>query len=196
MVFCGDFNSTRWNAPWNYLYRGRLEAGYTEHYYPDIEVVKETKAHPFALNDVYKVAEAIPDFTARAPRRRSEADFIFSSRHLRVAAVLRAIDPRVIPNVDRTLLPNRQYPSDHIPIGVVLLQPKSSEPNLRSYHSARSRYSADADPTFCEGTSGSVFSDSVNNVDLRASVETLDGQGGVTLLPAAQSSYFVANTSY
>lgn len=186
VVFCGDFNSTRWNAPWHYLYGGKLEAGYTEPFYPDKEVVKETISHQFALQDVYKAADAVPEFTARAPRRRTEADFIFSSRHLKVAGVLRAVDPRLIPYVDRSLLPNKHFPSDHIPIGVVLLQPRQSEMHLRSHHPAGRHYSADFDTSFYQGTSGSVGSDSANNIDLKASVESLDSHGCIAIQNAVR----------
>jgi len=188
IVFCGDFNSTRWNAPWHYLYCGKLEGGYTEPFYPDKEVVKETIVHSFVLRDVYKAADVIPEFTARAPRRRTEADFIFASRHLKVAGVLRALDSRLVPYVDRTLLPNRLYPSDHLPVGVVLLQPRQSEMHLRSHRSVGHRYSADLDLTYSEGTSGSFGSDSANNVELQASVESLDSNGGIRLRSAVRRS--------
>lgn len=189
IVFCGDFNSTRWNAPWHYLYCGKLEGGYTEPFYPDKEVVKETISHSFALHDVYKAADIIPEFTARAPRRRTEADFIFASRHLRVAGVLRALDPRLVPYVDRTLLPNKHFPSDHLPVGVVLLQPKQSEMHLRSHRSTVYRYSADLDSTFHDSVSGSGGSDSANNIELHASVESLDSNGGITIHSTARRSH-------
>lgn len=177
LVFCGDFNSTRWNAPWHYLYCGRLEAGYTEPFYPDIEVVKQSTAHPFALQDVYKTAGAIPEFTARAPRRRSEADFIFASRHLKVAGVLRAIDPRMTPYVDRTFLPNKFFPSDHIPLGVVLLQPRLSD--LRSHRSIR-HYSEDLDSSNSFAC-GSVSSDKANNIEPHPSLESLDSSAPIIM---------------
>lgn len=76
-MICGDFNSNRFSGPWKLLYKGRLEAGYTESNYPDVTAVKKTIAHPYALQDVYATAKSTPEFTTRAPRRRVEVDFIF-----------------------------------------------------------------------------------------------------------------------
>lgn len=168
VIFCGDFNSTRSNGPWNYLYKGRLEGGYTEETNPEIEVVRQTIVHPYALQDVYKTANAIPDFTTRAPRRRTEVDFIFCSRHLTVAGVLRPVDPRLIPSVDRTLLPNRLTPSDHLPLGVVLLPPMGAD--LRS----RDKCPPPTPPLVHhpeneDGTTNeSVSSDNANNVEMNS----------------------------
>ena len=173
-MFCGDFNGSRGNAPWQYLYYGRLDAGYTEPFYPDIPVVKETTSHPFPLIDVYKMAQAIPDFTARAPRRRSEADFIFASRHLKVAGVLRAVDPRLMPYVDRHMLPNKLYPSDHLPIGVVLLQSKRSDVQAALDEHSRS-WISEVEAALYEGPSGSICSDSANNTEAHTSMESLGG---------------------
>eukprot|EP00210_Caulerpa_lentillifera_P001174 g1130.t1 len=181
IIFCGDFNSTRWNGPWNYLYKGRLEGGYTESFNPDMEVVRETIVHPYALQDAYKTAGAIPEFTSRAPKRRTEVDFIFCSRHLRVGGVLRSVDPRLVPSVDRTLLPNRLTPSDHLPLGAVLLPPKGSE--LRGRRKCPlTPVPVTQDHENEDGlTNESVCSDNTNSVEINASanrdntdVEALD----------------------
>lgn len=128
VVIAGDFNATRWNAPWQFLFRGRLEGGYTEAYLPHVPVTSKTVAHPYALQDVYMAGRWIPEFTTRAPRRRSEVDFIWCSRHLKVEALMRPANPRHIGLVDRTLLPNKDFPSDHLPLGVVLSRPEPTEP--------------------------------------------------------------------
>lgn len=137
VVFCGDFSSTRNNAPWKFLSTRQLEGGYVEEGYPNVEVVKETAVHSFDLQDAYESAGAVPAFTARSPNRRIEVDFIFCSRALNIAGVLQSVDPRLIPSVDRSLLPNRLTPSDHLPLGAVMLQPKKSDLQNRQVFSRR-----------------------------------------------------------
>ncbi|CAD7702732.1 unnamed protein product, partial [Ostreobium quekettii] len=56
-----------------------------------------------------------------APRRRSEVDYLWCSRHMGVEAVMHPANPRDILTIDRTLLPNNRHPSDHLPLGAVLL---------------------------------------------------------------------------
>eukprot|EP00210_Caulerpa_lentillifera_P009566 g9123.t1 len=165
VIFCGDFNSTRTNAPWKFLSTGCLEAGYCEEAYPDIRVVKETTEHPFELDDVYEKANAIPEFTTRAPKRRTEVDFIFCSCHLKVGAVLRSMDPRLVPSVDRTLLPNRLTPSDHLPLGVVLLQPKKSDARFLQ------QATEEEEQNETESVRRSVSSENAINIDMSGALE-------------------------
>lgn len=132
VVIAGDFNATRWNAPWQFLFRGRLEGGYTEAYLPSVPVTTKTVAHPYALQDVYMSGRWIPEFTTRAPRRRSEIDFIWCSRHLKIEALMRPANLRHIGLIDRTLLPNKEFPSDHLPLGVVISKQKQSSENSES----------------------------------------------------------------
>lgn len=55
---------------------------------------------------------------------------IVFSRHLKVGAILKAADARSMSSIDSSLIPNAMNPSDHLPLGAVLLHSKSTDRNL------------------------------------------------------------------
>jgi CCR4-NOT transcription complex subunit 6 len=85
-----------------------------------VPTTKETIAHPFALHEAYEVSGHRQPFTRKTGREHAVLDFIWCSRHMHVAAVLRPLQWELRPQVDRCFLPNRWHPSDHLPIGAVL----------------------------------------------------------------------------
>lgn len=117
----GDFNCTSAEGLYRFLYRGRLEGGHSEPCRPRDAVVTKTVAHPFLLCDVYRDAArfALP-FTYGRPGGNSVIDFVWASAALPPVGVLQALPPARAVRAGISGLPNSKFPSDHLPLGVVL----------------------------------------------------------------------------
>eukprot|EP01024_Parvocaulis_polyphysoides_P051585 TRINITY_DN50874_c0_g1_i1.p1 TRINITY_DN50874_c0_g1~~TRINITY_DN50874_c0_g1_i1.p1 ORF type:complete len:211 (-),score=19.09 TRINITY_DN50874_c0_g1_i1:207-791(-) len=126
VVICGDFNSGSKGPVVEYLYRGRLPQGYTDPEYPDVEVTKETVAHPYALKDVHDSSRFKVLCTRKSTGTWVRIDFIWCSRHLNVAALRRIVEQEEWKILLKTDMPNRIHPSDHLPIAAILEIPQTN----------------------------------------------------------------------
>ena len=117
----GDFNCTRAEGIYRYLYRGRLEGGYWEPFQRKQPVVAETAAHAFTLHDVYKDCAAFAQpYTFGRPGGGVVIDFLWASAALPVRGVLQFVGPRRALDWQRRGIPNAEHPSDHLPLGAVV----------------------------------------------------------------------------
>jgi CCR4-NOT transcription complex subunit 6 len=85
-----------------------------------VPTTKVSIAHPFALHEAYDAAGYHLPFTHKVGQQHAVLDYMWSSRHMRVAAVMRPLQQEHRAMVDSSFLPNRVHPSDHLPIGAVL----------------------------------------------------------------------------
>ena len=76
-------------------------------------------AQPYPLRDAY-ASRPLP-YTRRVPRLASELDGLWAPAAARVEALLDARQPG-----DAGGMPNERQPSDHLPLGAVLLLPCSA----------------------------------------------------------------------
>lgn len=103
------------------LLRGRVEGGYRESSRPFDVVAEETIVQPFLLHDVHATQAAfIQPFTYCRPGGGATIDFIWASDKLRVAGVLQPVTEREAERLRRFGLPSQNWPSDHLPLGVVV----------------------------------------------------------------------------
>lgn len=117
----GDFNCTAHEGSYRYLLRGRLEGGYSEACRPYDVVTDETIAQPFLLHDAYaSCADFSLPFTYCRPGGGTTIDFIWASDRLCVSGVLRPLGTAAALKVRASGLPNKEWPSDHLPLGVVV----------------------------------------------------------------------------
>lgn len=122
-LVCGDFNSDYWGAVCQFLYRGSLPGGYTESWLPTVTVTKTDISHPYDLMDAYLLAGRQLPFTRKVPQLASSLDFIWVSSFISVEAVYWPYTPEDLALIKENSLPNERFPSDHVPIGVVLRIP-------------------------------------------------------------------------
>ncbi|KAI3433865.1 hypothetical protein D9Q98_003668 [Chlorella vulgaris] len=120
VIICGDFNSLEQDSPCWLLRQGRLERNHTDACCPQVPTTKVSIAHPFALHEAYDAAGYHLPFTHKVGQQHAVLDYVWSSRHMRVAAVMRPLQQEHRAMVDSSFLPNRVHPSDHLPIGAVL----------------------------------------------------------------------------
>ncbi|EFN59287.1 hypothetical protein CHLNCDRAFT_137627 [Chlorella variabilis] len=120
VIICGDFNSLDQDSPCWLLRRGRLERNHTDACCPQVPTTKETIAHPFALHEAYESSGYRQPFTHKVAQDHAVLDFIWCSRHMPVAAVMRPLQQELREVVGKCYLPNRWHPSDHLPVGAVL----------------------------------------------------------------------------
>ena len=85
-----------------------------------VPTTKETIAHPFALHEAYESSGYRQPFTRKVAQDHAVLDFIWCSRHMPVAAVMRPLQQELREVVGKCYLPNRWHPSDHLPVGAVL----------------------------------------------------------------------------
>lgn len=117
----GDFNCTRAEGIYRFLYRGRLEGGYWEPFQRQQPVVAETAAHAFTLHDVYADCAAFAQpYTFGRPGGGVVIDFLWASAALPVRGVLQYVGPRRAAEWQRSGIPNADHPSDHLPLGAVV----------------------------------------------------------------------------
>ena len=117
----GDFNCTAREGSYRYLLRGRLEGGYSEACRPYDVVTDQTIAQPFLMHDVYaSCADFALPFTYCRPGSGTTIDFIWASDRLRVSSVLQPLGSAAASKVRAVGLPNKEWPSDHLPLGVVV----------------------------------------------------------------------------
>jgi mRNA deadenylase 3'-5' endonuclease subunit Ccr4 len=117
----GDFNSSRSEALYRYMRRGRLEGGYWEPFQRRHPVVETTEAHPFRLTDVYsELANFSMWYTYGRPSGACTIDYIWTSSALQVRGVLQYLTQRQAVEWQRRGIPHEQHPSDHLPLGVVV----------------------------------------------------------------------------
>lgn len=119
VLVCGDFNSTPHEGVCRLLHHGRLVGGYTESYLPSLEVTKTTIVQPYTLLDAYSQDDLLLPFTRKVPCSMHTIDYIWHSPQLVVDALYCPYRPRDLGLILQQSLPNRLYPSDHLPIGAV-----------------------------------------------------------------------------
>ena len=134
ILLCGDFNSVDGESACTFIREGRLAAGATDSQPQGLlstmmfgndegaSVTDHDIDHPFQLIDVYKAANAVPEYTRRLKGQKGERlDFIWKSPSLLpVEAVLRPVPVELAELIDVEGLPNYAMPSDHLPVGAVL----------------------------------------------------------------------------
>ena len=72
------------------------------------------------MQDVYAAAEAPLPFTRKIPSLASTIDFVWASKHMQTEALYWPIPRKDYPFLMQHSLPNKSYPSDHLPVGVLL----------------------------------------------------------------------------
>lgn len=120
VVVAGDFNSTEREAPCEFLRRGNLPINYSDGH--GVATTKDDTHHPFDFRDVYAAAHAAPPFTRRVDGQGARLDFLWCTSRLGLSAVLRPLpqDLELERMVVECGLPNKEMPSDHLPVGAVL----------------------------------------------------------------------------
>lgn len=148
VVVLGDLNGISSSCAYRLLAEGRLPAGATEPYMPGVPVTEEDLDHPFAFVDAYRGAEDVLPFTfkkvhtgwmandnavgrmcviqctpiSQGSGYGSVIDFILHTDDLQTCGVLQPLaNVQALRVAQRQSLPNQVHPSDHLPVGAVLV---------------------------------------------------------------------------
>jgi mRNA deadenylase 3'-5' endonuclease subunit Ccr4 len=101
--------------------KGRLEGGYAEPMRPRDPIADKTVTHPFLLSDVYgECAMFRQPFTYGRPGGCTVIDFVWASEAMQVSGVLQPVTNGQASKIWLQGIPNSSWPSDHLPLGVVL----------------------------------------------------------------------------
>jgi mRNA deadenylase 3'-5' endonuclease subunit Ccr4 len=125
LIVNGDFNSSVDDAPCQLLRWGKLEAGYTEPWLPEVIVTDHTIVHPFSLVNSYEVAGMELEFThkEKGDVQSSVLDHIWVSGNkgsLEVKGVLDQMKGELLALAESQGLPNKEWPSDHVMVGCMV----------------------------------------------------------------------------
>ena len=119
VIVAGDFNSTRDDSPCIFLQDGCISAG------EDVAAQGpvDTITHPFNFFEMYSKYRMDSGFTHMRNGVGSRLDFIWCTENIQVEALFESVPFGKSNEIRRNGIPNAFLPSDHLPVGgLILLQ--------------------------------------------------------------------------
>jgi len=113
---CGDFNENQRGGAIKALQLGELEAGFVDE--GGVETTKEAFTHPFKFTNVYTLVDN-PHPTHKGYEITDTLDHIFAPCQLVTVVGVFSIRKGELEEMRETLLPNENYPSDHLPVAAM-----------------------------------------------------------------------------